>query len=900
MGIVDSSFTGNEANGAQLTLGGIETATVGIQGSRFADNNQNGLEFFAFEGSQLDLGIQNSEFTGNAWSGAELVTRDYEFTLARILDSVLSNNGMEGLYVENFDNLTSMVLVSGVTANNNDWSGVDVSQYDNLLSMANLSSIVANDNRQWGVNLDQNSVVSIGIVGMPEGFGDVVNGLLDLAGLELPEELLPFFDPAGGIEAHRNQWDGVAGLIEGDLVALGAFFDIHATGNQDWGVEAEVISPFVALGLAGSSQNLAEILQLGQEVAGFFDLDLPLTIPGGGQMVANDNNAGGVSLDVQAGLGALAALVGAETSGNTGIGASVSSQAGALALAAAARLNSTDNDNGNLDLNAMAGGLALGLIADVNASDSSAGYGINANVESEGLAALLTLSTDALRPLAGVLGETFLGEPYDLPGDPWGPVTAHNNFGPGIIANVDGGNLALAAFIDTQANSNDTGFQVDVQSEFGTAAAAFLSTDLIYDFVSDLIGGDPIPGAGLGGIQASGNHTGNGIDLNVDGYDMALALLAGVEANNNLGSGINANLNSDDGGAYSILVGVDANNNLTGDGISLNLRSTFEDAIVGLVYVDADENAGMGIRINAVSDNASAFALLADVDAYRNDDTGINLSLTAADDAAAAITYTYAIDNRGRGLNVDINAGGDASVFAGSTAADDLDAEYNISMGLLGLVYGLVPQGENRFNENDTAGMRANVFSAGGDVQAIVNDVIAMDNGTRGVNLILDAAAGDIDAILANIVASDNDGQGVRLELNGGAGGVGTADALFVGNTIIGSGGSGLFILGNYSGANLTLRGSYNVVANNDNNGVHLQMNNFAAATTVVDFGGGATASAGQNSLYGNGNADFRYNGVPQAFARFNWWGVTPPAPGQVVGNVNAADPLAAPPPPPP
>jgi hypothetical protein len=709
--------------------------------------------------------IQNSQFTDNALYGARVEARNYDFSMIQALDSTFSRNGEHGLGVIQDNTFMAMTIAGGLQASDNGWSGINVSQQGNFLSLANLSGLTANRNAVDGVYLRQGSIFSIGVIGLPDGFGDMVGGLADMVGLGLPPELIDIFAASGPVTAIGNQRDGVQAGIFADALALGAFFDITANDNVRSGFDSMIQSDSIAVGLAASSQNLAEVLELGSDVAGLFGLDLPLSLPGGGQMQANNNGMLGFMMQTIGQNASISAILGLETVGNTGPGTVSFSLSDGLALNVVARLVSTDNQGAGLLMDVLGQNIgAIGLVADTDASrnwDS----GITASVDSpNGFAVLASLSTDALRPLA----DSLFG--YDLPGQPFGPVTTHNNIGDGFSATVTGNDFALAAFLDTQANLNDTGFDVTVQSANGQAIAAFASSDLLYEFIPGLFGGDPIPGAGLGGVTANMNWAA-GIDLEVNGNSGATAILAGVDANDNFNNGIVASLTSANGGSQAILVSVDATRNLTGNGISLDLQSNW-DALIGMVYVDADWNGNRGIQINANSANGSTYALLSAVYPWHNAGVGLFANLSANQDVALAITDSSARYNGARGASLFLNAGADAYLFAGDLAADDLDAVFGFS-GMLGPLADLIPAGPVRFSDNGGGGFFADVTSTGGNVYMGINGATANDNANRGFSLNLNAVNGNIMGDILNANAIGNGGNGLHLDLLGGGGNLG-------------------------------------------------------------------------------------------------------------------------------
>jgi len=886
--LLDNVAMGNEIG---VLLGRAGDFNLTYRNNLAVRNDVDGMEIWANGGGGglFNADVSGSVFNENGGSGLLLVASDYDGSFVRIRDSQAMYNSVIGFESIQQNSSFAMSLLSGLNAHGNV-IGIEQVQVGNDVALANISGSAANDNTGLGIQNVQNSdFVSVGVIGMPDGMDTLAAGLASLIGFPLPAEVGMFLSPSGPVTANNNGL-GVQSVVTADSgLALGALFDVTANGNGAFGIQAiNQSANGVAVGLAGSSQNLAEILQLGDNVAGLFGLDLPLSIPGDGHMEANGNGMGGFMMQTTGNDAAINAVVGLDTLGNGDFGTMLGTYSDGLALSALARLNSADNGGAGLLFEAY--GLntgAIGVLADVSAVGNG-DSGITASIDSpNGIAALLTLSTDALRPAAAILGETFLGAPFEIPGEPFGPVTASGNVGNGFTANVTGNDFALAAFLDTQADGNTgDGFNVQAISANGLGIAAFVSSDLIYDLLPDVLGGDPIPNAGLGAVSASDNG-GNGFALNVAGDGEAVLLMAGAQANGNLGgSGIQANLTSANAGALAVLVDTFADDNAD-RGIDLGLTGP-GDVLAGLVYAGADGNARQGIRIVGNSTGDDAHALLAGVDTDWNGSLGgqpgLAVDLTAANDAAVALTDFNARNNVGRGANVQLDAGGNAALFVGDLAADDLDLIYGYSSNL-GPLFDLIPRDQAYFNDNGGGGLHAELTSANGTAMVGIDGAFANNNANMGFNLTLNALNGVAMADLLRMTASANGGNGVNLSLNG-AGTLATAWLDDV--TTIGNGANGIQVAETFNGAvPAFVGGQYLVSQDNVGNGVRLVMSGLGGAP-VLDFGGGGD-SDGQSSIFGNGNRDFRYNngGGATVMAENNWWGTVAPAAGQFAGSID-------------
>ncbi len=832
------------------------------------NNDEDGLLVDAIGSSgTFNALIQGSGFTGNAGFGALIESSNYDFSLAHLRNNFFTGNRMGGLGIAQFDNELAMALVSGAEANNNVDVGIGVLQVDNDVALMNLSDVTANNNEGTGIFFLQDNFVSVGIMGMPEGMGDMVGGIADLVGLGIPPELKPFFEATGPVTANGNAEDGVFGDVVGDFLALGGFFDITANGNGLAGFDVIVDSDALAFGFAGSSKNFAEILELGSDVAGLLGLDLPLGISGTGQMQANNNALGGVFFDVYGDVGAVGVLAGIETANNDDFGTFFGVGGGLFAIGAAARLESTGNawnagmgmGGGGLMFDVRADDLALGIIADSNVSGNN-GFGIDANVESDGVAALLTLSTDALRPLANLLGEALTGEPYELPGQPYGPVTVNNNMGPGLIANVDGGFLALGAFIDTHANNNEAlGFDVNISADNGGALGFFASSDQLYEIgtplISDLLFGDPnaIPVPAfppMGPLQAIGNQ-GGGMDVNLEGETTTLIML-GVDASNNTdtgmwggpgyGIGVNAESEFD---TLMLLGHVSANQN-AGDGLQLN---AFSDQFVEtfLFQVAGNANQGRGIDVTAESEFNDVMLIMSGIDTHDNAMQGTRLALDAGDDLLVALTDTHSSGNMLQGFLISADAERDATILITETA----------TIGPVGFLPGLVTAGPSTFVNNGLAlpppaagraGLRMTIEAGEDIVVAMDGDHVFSGNTGNGLNSVLNSGVGNITVAMDGGIAENNARNGIRFLAETDAGDINMA---LDGVTASWNSMNGIVLNATSEGGDGDITMALNdVTANNNvNNGLRLIMD-----STVVP--GDLSLTIDSSEALNNGNWD--------------------------------------------
>ena len=854
-------------------------------------NDLDGMEIWATGngGGLFNADVSGSVFNDNGASGFLLYADGYDGSFVRIQDSQAMDNPGNGILSSQQNSSFTMALLSGLNAHGNV-IGIQNIQNNVDFALANLSGSAANDNLAFGIQNVQNArLVSVGVIGMPDGLDTLAGGLASLIGFPLPAEVGQFLAPSGPVTANDNNVFGVQSVVTAENgLALGALFDVVANGNGVFGIQAIHQSPNgIAVGLAGSSQNLAEILQLGENAAGLFGLDLALSLPGGGHMEANGNGAGGFMMQTSGSNAAINAVVGLETLGNGGFGTMLGTYSDNLSIAALARLRTAENVGAGLLFDVY--GLddaAIGILADVFA-DVNGDSGITASVDSpDGSAVLLSLSTDVLRPLAGPLGEMFLGAPLDVPGEPFGPVVASGNVGNGFTANVTGDGFAAGVFLDTWADGNSSnGLEIAVVATNGPSIAAILSSDVALNLVNDMgVLPEPIAFDPLGYVSASGNGV-NGIALTQSGTSGAYGILAGIRADDNvLGDGIHAELTSDAGDAYAILVDADADGN-GDDGIDLTLAANGY-AISALLFSDMDDNVDDGLHLVQNSATADAFALLANTEAWNNGGVGFWADLTAPNgDAAICATDVEANFNGGRGARFTVAAGDDAALLVGTNALSLFDMEFSGFLGadILSTFWDVIPQGAAEFSNNGAGGLYADLTSTGGNVWLDVDGAEASHNGNNGFILTLNALAGDVFSAFRRTTADDNVNSGVNLTL---AGAGSTATAWFDAVGTSGNGGNGITVEDTYTGP-VYVGGEYLVSQNNGGNGVRLVLSGLGGVP-VIDFGGGGD-SDGQSSIFGNGNRDFRYNngGGATVRAENNWWGTVAPVAGQFAGGID-------------
>ena len=880
----------NGGAGIQVLALGNGLVTSTLEDIQSHGNAGPGMDLAFTDNGEVMAALNHAHADGNTGPGIRVAVTGADGALVSVLNSWAAANGAGGVEIAVDDTAMTMALVGGSQAHDNTGGpGFNVLIENTDIALANLSGLTANGNEGGGILLNmQSPFAAIGVIGMPAALVQTLEGALGLAGGLLPPEVENLLGPTGPIEAVGNQGQGVTALVDGDMIAGGAFFDIRAEGNLGGGVAALVSSSDgVAVGLGGSSENIMEIAQLGADLASLFGIDLAVAPSPGGRTVVNGNLGPGFVLGAMGNLAGIGALVGVEANGNAGLGAGVISSSEGISVSAAARILALNTIGDGLFVGADGSLAAVGVVADAQAI-GNAGNGIVAEVTSdEGYAAALFASTDPLRPLAGLLGELFLGEPLAVPGQPFGPLIAAGNGDDGILVDVTGRDAAIGLFLDTQATGNgDDGLDVSVQSPEGYAISAFLSTDYLYELASGLLG--PIAYDPLGGIIA-GENDGHGIRLRQDGLAGAYALLAGLQANGNGSDGLNARLDSGEGDAMTAVIVADAMDN-GGQGFFTENNGRL-DSLAAFIDVWASGNERQGIRAVGTSVNANAYAILAGVATVDNGAAGSSIDLGATGDAVACLTDVSSYLNEGRGAAVTLTAAGNAVLLAGPNALDQFNSLYSPLFGVFSLAAFLIPQDAVTLDYNEGAGLYADLHSDGGSVMLEVEDMRALGNEKDGLNLHLDAENGLVQATLLDVTADENGGRGLDLEADGAGGLIDLELTRLAANS---NSNDGARIEVDSAGP-VNIYGEQVVALNNG--GAGFRMDAQAGGALNMDFGGGALGSPGQGQFYGNGARDFRNVGAGTVFAEQNWWGADPPLANQFFGSVDYTPWLTEPPP---
>ena len=731
----------------------------------------------------------------------------------------------------------------------------------------------------------------------------------------------------GGVFISRISGDysgnGASGirLMASDFdAAVAMFVDTAANNNRGYGIDVGLYDNNMSAALFASHTDLDRIDQLVQTVAGGLELGGLGDMLGGlsvgdllgvkslyrnsGSMQANGNGASGISVGQQSSGVNLAALIGVQADGNGtrdvkdvgGSGIDVY-QSGDLdnadlSIAALIRCQANDNQGAGMMISSAADSLALNVFMDVTANDNSY-YGISSRVYSEdGWAGTVVLATDPLISLVETISaNTLLSglvSPMDMSFMPaYGQVQANRNGGDGIWVDASGHDGAFGVVLDAQANGNGyydlfktsrmgAGIQLDVSSENGPAIGVVGSTEALMALVGSVLESEDIP-----------------IDLS------KVKTLGPLQANDNAFNGVDVNAHSEFGDAIVGILGVEALRNgfradkfISGDGVYINAVSSSDggDAMAGLAWINASDNAGTGIRASVTANSIGGEAMLGGINIIANDNgyngldlnvhsqapdssylvlagvqasqnmfgSGIDAHVTGEGVTMAALTDIHANGNGANGIAVEADSfNGSSHVWISETAVKDMSDDGG-GWDLLGLdIISLLPAGGIDASDNGENGIYISASSSD-DVHVNVKDVAASGNEGHGVLAELNAGH-DVDAKFAQITAnrnsnglrveaassgvgynvnlkvnrleaSDNHNNGINAILTSG----GKVDATFKKNTANINGENGIRLEATSNSGNIDSEFTENETTGNEADGLHI---NAAASQQLKLFG---------------------------------------------------------------
>lgn len=596
--------SGATGHGIYLSSYGVPSLVATIAGNRIDDVRGNGIGVNAYGVDYVDLTLANNDVTRCDWNGVSIdANGEGGLFIARISGNYSGNlNDGVDLSASGF-NMAAALFVD-TAANNNQATGLDVNFYDNDMSAALLAShadleradqlvktvvgglpilpidldgfsvgdllgvrglyrdggsMQANGNGSSGINVTQQSggvniAALIGVQADNNGARDA-NKDGGGSGIEIYQGGYsgnPEISVAALIrcEASGNGGPGMRVYSYADSLALNLFMDVKANGNQNCGIRSSVYSYD---GWAGSVVLSSDpVLSLIETITGnpmlegmVSPMDMSF-IPAYGQVQANGNAGSGIYIDAWGQYGAFGVVLDAQANGN------------------------------GLEMYRPGNGIQLELSS------------------SEGPVLGLVASSEALMELAGTLLEA--GEvPLDLSQvRTLGPVQANDNRENGVYISAHGNDDAIVGVLGVEALRNGMGIVsgasedkngiggdgilLDVSSQYGDAMVGLAwinASENGSDGIYANVNASSTEGeAMLGGINIIANDNGShGLELNVQSQapDSAYLVLAGVEADRNAGSGIDADLAAA-GTVMAALTDIQANSNGV-HGVSVEIDS---------------------------------------------------------------------------------------------------------------------------------------------------------------------------------------------------------------------------------------------------------------------------------------------------------------------------------------
>ncbi len=845
-----------------------------------------------------------------------------------------------------------------------------------------------------GLNLDNVGSVDV-LLANNEAEGNVGHGLaVEVYGPEAEtydvENGVPYgmFLARVSGEYSRNGNDGVWLSARGFDAAVALFVDTVADENRNTGLAVDLQADEMAGALFASHVDLDRLDQLLNTVMGGLNLFPAISEEDGSvsvadmlglgelyredaRMQANGNYNGGVWLG-QGSDANLAAFVGMQANGNGDYnwmdeggkqggwggyninqymneGPEPLADGWGVSVLAMIRCEANDNAPGpGINVSSDGHELSLGVFMDV-AANRNYECGLKGTFHSEyGVAGALVMSSD---PMFGLIenltASPLLGEfvePMDMGFiPPYGQVQMNDNGGSGINIEADGYDAAFAVILDTQANGNGNyydatdkvstmhaGIQLDLASEDGMAIGVVASTEALMGMAQEVVDEMEVPVdltgvSTLGPVQVNGN-AGAGLYINANAEEEVIVGVLGVEAlgngwsmgpvgkNGYYGDGINIMANSQYGDAMVGLAYVNASwNDGVGIHVDANAQGEYGEAMIGGIMITANENQYDGLQLSANSGSYnSSYLVLAGVQANDNVlGSGIYGSVMGMGTTAAALQDIEANGNGQKGVWLDVDSyNGDAHVWVGEGAT----AAMNDHMGdwdwdLFDEIVPMLPEGDVYAMGNAEAGVRIEADAMGGNVLVGVRDLEASGNGVdleednhAGLAILANAYGeeddGNVDISVEDALLTDNTGNGLRIRS--------WADSELSVNV------SGVTATGNEnSGAKVVMDGwivdadfTDNVLSGNGRDGLLINLYadfegrlfgeynvmrdngddgldvSTTAPTRYYDFGGGVYGSLGMNSMSGNGDYEVERNGKGPFYIMNSYWGGAAPVAG--------------------
>ena len=855
-GLVRCQANGNSASGVN-----VDTEADHLALNLFMDvtANNNG-----------DHGIYSRADSVDGWAGSVVLSSDpllglieavsaspllssfmnpLDFSFIPAYGPVQANgNGADGIMMDVSGQDGTFGVVAGAVAGFNGGNGVLINQHSDDINIAALLGVQANYNGS-----------STAKGGGEDGIAIYQSGNLGIAESSIAALIR--------CQANGNAGSGVMINSQGDNLALNFLIDVTANHNGMYGVRSQTDSEHGWAGTAIlSSDHLIEMA--GSLLSGFVGpVDLSF-IPAYGVVQANANGLDGISIDTTAEDVTFGLVLNAQANDNGGSGVLISQQSDGVNVAALMGVQADDN---GLVRGKISGddGIAISQVGRLGYADTS-------------IAALIRCQ-------------------------------ANGNSGSGMRVNSMADGLAVNAFMDVVANHNgDYGILSQTESTDGTAGTVVLATDPLLSILDSsalnslidlssvssiaraVLGVSSIPSVGQ--VQANDNGY-DGISIVAVGDEAAFGVVLDAQANGNgfhaetkyeefARDGISIDVMSTNGvaigavGSTAALVSLvesvtaatdnpldlsdiqtlgplQANDN-AGNGVFINARSVNDDAMVGVFGVEALRNGsafdkvidGDGIHVSAETSLTGGDAMvgLAMINASSNRINGINASAIAnsADgEAMMGGIYIDANDNGLNGLSLNVQSQAPSSSYL---VLGGVDANRNVNgSGIDALVTGAgevkVAMTDIQADGNGVYGIKVETDSINGDssvwlsgsaIQDMVDDLGGWD--LDGIDLISVLPAGAIEA-------NNNGDNGIYVHSSASNGDVG----LMVNNvTASGNERHGVFAELNSSSSGSVYAAFTDIVANDNSNGLRVEAT--SGQSNVVLWVNHVTASSNVNN----------------------------------------------------
>lgn len=419
----------------------------------------------------------------------------------------------------------------------------------------------------------------------------------------------------------------------------------------------------------------------------------------------------------------------------------------------------------------------------------------------------------------------------------------------------------------------------------------------------------------IDGVTASGNTTANGrgvyVDVNGAGSTLTTANISNITASSNGASGLfvtsasnglvstlnvsNVSSNQDDSRGIYLLaqtggdIGTITADNLTATNIGGAAGRGMEIIANGAGSVITSStvtnstfntNASIGFLYQAINSGVFTTAAINNSSAAANTGRGIYIIAQADGDyGTVSVDNITAQNNTGAGgYGVQFLVTGAGSTVNSATL-DNITASGNSLPGISGsaTVSGSISSLSISDANVTTSGFSGGVVvdsNASTITNVNISDSTSSGNATRGVYVIAQGGGAISGLTVDNVTAQNNTGAsgiGVNIVASGAAS---TLGATTLGNSLIsGNAQAGVYV----QGAGTSIMSGVNIhdvtSTANTTNGVYVDDDTTAAF--VVDMGGGALGSTGNNRIFSNTGTELRVDlDGGELKAENNWWGV--------------------------